>query len=96
MVDYKLVRGTLTRGFVYYKALTNPFARAAYMRFLVSEVHPLEDGNGRIAGVMMNAELVNREQYKIIIPTVYRDKYVLKLKKIDKSKGCSLLCGNTG
>lgn len=85
-VDYKLVRGTLIRGFEYYKVLTNPFARAAYMKFLISEIHPFEDGNGRIARVMMNAELVNRNQCKIIIPTVYRDDYLLSLKRLTNLK----------
>lgn len=85
-VDYKLVRGTLVRGFEYYKALTNPFACAAYMMFLVSEIHPFEDGNGRIARVMMNAELVNRNQCKIIIPTVLRDDYLLTLKRLTNQK----------
>ncbi len=85
-VDFNLVRGTLTRGFNYYNILTDPFARAAYMMFIVSEVHPFEDGNGRIARVMMNAELVNRNQCKIIIPTVYREDYLLTLKKLTRDK----------
>ena len=85
-VDFKLVRGTLVRGFDYYKILTDPFARAAYIMFLVSEVHPFEDGNGRIARVMMNAELVNKAQSKIIIPTVFRDDYLLTLKRITNQK----------
>lgn len=85
-VDVKLVRGTLTRGFNYYKILSDAFARAAYMMFIVSEVHPFEDGNGRIARVMMNAELVNRNQCKIIIPTVYREDYLLTLKKLTRDK----------
>jgi hypothetical protein len=85
-VDVKLVRGTLIRGFNYYKILTDPFARSAYMMFLVSEVHPFEDGNGRIARVMMNAELVNKNQSKIIIPTVYREDYLLTLKKLTRDK----------
>ena len=85
-VDAKLVRGTLIRGFEYYKALVNPFARAAYIMFLVSEVHPFDDGNGRIARVMMNAELVNAKQSKIIIPTVYRDDYLLTIKKLTNQK----------
>jgi len=85
-VDFKLVRGTLTRSFIYYKILTDAFARAAYMMFIVSEVHPFEDGNGRIARVMMNAELVNRNQCKIIIPTVYREDYLLTLKKLTRDK----------
>jgi hypothetical protein len=85
-VDFKLVRGTLTRGFNYYKILTDAFARAAYIMFIVSEVHPFEDGNGRIARVMMNAELVNRNQCKIIIPTVYREDYLLTLRKLTRDK----------
>ena len=28
------------------------------MMFLVAEVHPFADGNGRVARVMMNAELI--------------------------------------
>jgi len=85
-VDFKLVRGTLSRGFNYYNILTDPFTRAAYMMFIVSEVHPFEDGNGRIARVMMNAELVNRNHCKIIIPTVYREDYLLTLKKLTRDK----------
>jgi len=85
-VDFKLVRGTLTRGFDYYNVLTDPFARAAYIMFMVSEVHPFEDGNGRIARIMMNAEFANRNQSKIIIPTVYRDDYLLTLKKLTNQK----------
>jgi hypothetical protein len=85
-VDAKLVRGTLIHGFNYYKILTDVFARAAYMMFIISEVHPFEDGNGRIARVMMNAELVNRNQCKIIIPTVYREDYLLTLKKLTRDK----------
>jgi fido (protein-threonine AMPylation protein) len=85
-VDFKLVRGTLTRGFDFYKILNSPFARAAYMMFLVSEVHPFEDGNGRIARIMMNAELVNKNQSKIIIPTVFRDDYLLTLKRLTNQK----------
>ncbi len=85
-VDYKLVRGTLSRGFDYYKVLSSPFARAAYIMFLVSEVHPFEDGNGRIARVMMNTELVNKDESKIIIPTVYRDDYLLTLKRLTNQK----------
>lgn len=85
-VDYKLVRGTLTRGFDYYKILSDPFARAAYIMFMVSEVHPFEDGNGRIARVMMNAELVNKGESKIIIPTVFRDDYLLTIKRLTNQK----------
>ena len=85
-VDFKLVRGTLIRGFDYYKILEDAFARAAFIMFLVSEVHPFEDGNGRVARVMMNAELVYKNQSKIIIPTVFRDDYLLTLKRLTNQK----------
>ncbi|KUO62924.1 cell filamentation protein Fic [bacterium BRH_c32] len=85
-VDYKLVRGTLMRGFNFYNVLVNSFARAAFIMFIVSEVHPFEDGNGRIARVMMNAEFVNQNQCRIIIPTVYRDDYLLTLRKLTREK----------
>jgi Fic/DOC family len=85
-VDYKLVRGTLTKGFYFYNILTASFARAAFMMFLLSEVHPFDDGNGRIARVMMNAEFVDKNHCKIIIPTVFRDDYLLTLRRLTRHK----------
>ncbi len=83
-VDQTLVKGTLIKGFEFYQALTHPFARAAFIMFLISEVHPFLDGNGRIARVMMNAELVKQGQVKIIIPTVYRDDYIGAIRKLTR------------
>src|SRR6202012_4886042 len=51
-VEHTLVRGTFLKGFEYYKVLSSPVAKAIYIMFLVSEVHPFLDGNGRIARVM--------------------------------------------
>ncbi|TRX60762.1 cell filamentation protein Fic [Fulvivirga sp. M361] len=85
-VDASLVRGTIIKSFDFYQALRHPFAKAAYMMFMVSEVHPFLDGNGRIARVMMNAELVKGEQAKIIIPTVYRDDYLGALRKLTRQR----------
>lgn len=83
-VDYTLVRGTLARGFEYYRALESPFARALFMLFMVSEVHPFNDGNGRISRIMMNSELVSADQSKIIIPTVFRDDYINSLRRLTR------------
>ncbi len=85
-VDHTLVKGTLIKGFDFYQALTDPFAKAIYLMFLVSEVHPFLDGNGRIARVMMNAELVKQGQTKIIIPTVYRDDYIGAIRKLTRQE----------
>ncbi len=83
-VDFELVRGTLSKGYEFYRALNHPFTRAVFIMFLVSEVHPFLDGNGRIARIMMNAELVNRNQSKIIIPNVYRDDYITSLRRLSR------------
>jgi hypothetical protein len=75
-----LVEGTLTQGFEIGQALISPFARAVYLMFVVSEVHPFADGNGRIARIMMNAELAGAGEVRIVIPTVYRLNYLSALK----------------
>lgn len=85
-VDHTLVKGTLIKGFDFYQALAHPFAKAAYIMFMISEVHPFLDGNGRIARVMMNAELVAKGQSKIIIPTVYRDDYIGVLRRLTRQQ----------
>jgi hypothetical protein len=77
-----LVPGTLKQGFEIYKKLSSAFSKAVFMMFMVAEVHPFDDGNGRIARVMMNAELVANQQQRIIIPTVYRYNYISALKAI--------------
>lgn len=85
-VEVELVEGTLFKAFELYSALHHPFAKAAFMMFIISEVHPFLDGNGRIARVMMNAELVFQKQSKIIIPTVYREDYLLTLRKLTRQR----------
>jgi len=88
-VDFNLVKGTLIQSFDLYKSLEHPFAKAIYMMFILSEVHPFLDGNGRLARIMMNAELVAGGQSKIIIPTVFRDDYIGTLKKLTKQGDCN-------
>ena len=78
----ELVTGTLEKGFAFLQGLGEPFQRAAFMTFLVSEVHPFADGNGRVARIMMNAELVAAEQERIIVPTAYRTDYLGALRAL--------------
>ena len=56
----------------------------------MSEVHPFLDGNGRMARVMMNAELTAGNQTKIIIPTVYREDYLGGLRKLTRANDPSV------
>lgn len=85
-VDMNLVNGTLIKCFDFYNSLKHPFAKAAYIMFAVSEIHPFLDGNGRMARVMMNAELVSAKQARIIIPTAYREDYLLTLRKLTRQR----------
>jgi len=75
-----LVQGTLRRGFDAGNSIVSPFARAVFMMFLVAEVHPFTDGNGRIGRIFMNAELVAAGEARIIIPTVLRNDYLMALR----------------
>jgi Fic/DOC family len=84
-VDPQLVPGTLAKGFEIYRGLTSPLHRAVFMMFLVAEVHPFADGNGRVARVMMNAELVAAGESRIIVPTVYRNNYLMALKALSQN-----------
>jgi len=86
-----LVAGTLAAGWEGLAELDTAFERAVYMMFLVSEVHPFDDGNGRVARVMMNAELVSGGQSRIIIPTVFRDDYLGGLRQLTRQGDSSVL-----
>jgi len=80
-----LVRGTFRQGFDLSRSLADGFARALYFMFLVAEVHPFKDGNGRIARIFLNAELTRAGLTRIIVPTVLRDDYILALKGLSNN-----------
>ena len=82
----ELVPGTLARGFDLYRSLETPFQRAVFVKFLVSEVHPFADGNGRLARVAMNAELAAAGEERIVVPTVYRGNYLSALKALSQTR----------
>lgn len=75
-VEPGFVRGTLQEGSSIALSVPEGMARAIFYAFLVSEVHPFEDGNGRISRLMMNAELSRLGLCRIIIPTLYHPQYV--------------------
>jgi hypothetical protein len=55
------------------------------MMFVVSEVHPFVDGNGRVARIMMNAELVAAGERRMIVPTIFRSNYLSGLKALSQN-----------
>jgi hypothetical protein len=90
-VNWDLVSGTLNKGFDAGSRLTSPFARAVFLMFLVAEVHPFADGNGRIARIMMNAELATAGEVRIIVPTVYLNNYLSALRGATHNSSYSAL-----
>lgn len=85
-----LVEGTLRYGFRFYTVLSDPFAKAIFMMFICSEVHPFNDGNGRVSRIMMNAELVKAGKTRIIVPTVFREDYLLSLRRLSRNNDPSV------
>jgi len=83
-VEPGFVEGTLDLGFEMSKLIRTPFGRAAFLMFLIAEVHPFDDGNGRLARAVMNAELIASSQRRIIVPTVFRVEYIDALKKLSQ------------
>lgn len=75
-----LVEGTLREGFRFYESLPPGFSRAVFAMFLVSEVHPFADGNGRVARIVMNSELTATAEQRIIVPIAARDDYLHGLR----------------
>ena len=83
----ELVEGTLRKGLAFLPDIPAGIGRALYMMFVVSEVHPFRDGNGRVARVMMNAELSVVDASRIVIPSVYRDEYMGGLRRTSLNDG---------
>lgn len=79
-----LVEGTLIEGHRRLADLAPGFQRAAFELFLISEVHPYDDGNGRVARAAMCAELSAAGQARIVIPIVFRNEYLTALRALSR------------
>jgi hypothetical protein len=90
-VSWDRVEGTLREGFQIGHGLIDSLARAVYVMFLIAEVHPFDDGNGRIARIFLNAELFSRGQQRIVVPTDRRLDYLDSLRLLSRQKKPELL-----
>lgn len=52
------------------------------MMFIVAEVHPFNDGNGRLARLFLNAELTAGDCGRLIVPTSLRVDYLACLEAL--------------
>lgn len=83
----ELVSGTLLQGLKLIEELPAGLARALFVMFVIAEVHPFTDGNGRAARLMMNAELSSESLCRIVIPTVFRNEYISALRRATVADG---------
>jgi hypothetical protein len=83
-VEPKLVRGTLIEAVKRLADVPPGLPRALLAMFILTEIHPFDDGNGRLARLMMNAELSHAGESRIIIPTVYREPYLEGLRILSR------------
>ncbi len=72
----RLVRGSLIEASNILPTVPVGLARAVFAMFMISEIHPFTDGNGRLARLVMNAELTVVNRCRIIVPTLYREEYL--------------------
>jgi hypothetical protein len=79
-----LVEGTLRLGVSMLGDISHPFARAVFLHFLLTDVHPFADGNGRLSRIMMTKELVSSGLSRIVIPNSFRDDYLSVLRQLSR------------
>lgn len=84
-VHKDLVHGTLVAASQIFESVPEGMARALLVMFILAEVHPFDDGNGRIARLVMNAELSRTGACRIIIPTLMREEYLDCLRALTRN-----------
>ncbi|MEB0060145.1 Fic family protein [Variovorax sp. LG9.2] len=84
-VEPRLVVGTLREAGLLMHDVDAGLARALLAMFIVSEVHPFNDGNGRLARLVMNSELSAAGEARIIVPSLYREQYLDCLRELTRS-----------
>lgn len=81
-----LVTGTLREAWRFYETLPAGFPRAVFGAFVVSEVHPFADGNGRTSRGLLNAELSAAGQCRVVIPLCFRSDYLGALRALNRQR----------
>ena len=84
-VDPDKVSGTLSQGYELSKSLNTPMERGMFLKFLISEVHPFLDGNGRLSRSILNAILISNNLERAVIPSVFRVDYLTAISALSNS-----------
>ncbi|MBI4422212.1 MAG: Fic family protein [Elusimicrobia bacterium] len=83
------VAATLRAGMELSRGIASPFHRAAFLGFVVSEVHPFTDGNGRAARLVTDAHLLSAGFSGIVVTTRSRDLYLRALRQASRREGAT-------
>ncbi|MEM7130169.1 MAG: Fic family protein [Chloroflexota bacterium] len=65
------------------KGEIHPVVLAATFHFKFVEIHPFDDGNGRMSRLLMNLLLMRNRLVPIIVPTERKSEYILALEQAD-------------
>ncbi len=65
------------------REILHPIFLAAEFHFRFVLIHPFDDGNGRIARILMNYVLLRHEYPIVVIPTEEKDRYIAALEYAD-------------
>ena len=85
-VHKDLVRGTLIAAADLQTSVPEGLARALLAMFIVTEIHPFDDGNGRVSRLVMNAELSRCGLCRIIVPTLVREEFFDCLRALTRNR----------
>ena len=64
----------------------HPIVMAATFHYRFVRIHPFDDGNGRMARLLMNMILIKHGYTVAIVPIQERDQYIQTLEQADKSE----------
>lgn len=86
-VEPSKVEGTLRLAFEIWKGLSN-YQKSLFFPFILSEIHPFIDWNGRLSRVVMNYFLIKSWLSPIVITNAFRDSYISALRDISSYNDC--------
>ena len=64
----------------------HPVIIAATFHYRLVRIHPFDDGNGRMARLLMNLILIKHGYTVAIIPDSERSRYIEQLERIDRTE----------
>lgn len=83
-VEPEHVLGTLIYAASRLPELAPGMQRALYVMFVIAEIHPFKDGNGRLARLMMNTELSVAGECRILIPSGAKETFLSAIRTLSK------------